>query len=74
MAKLIELKPNKTYATRENAIKAVEKIYGGMDNRYEKPFNFRYMIVKDEADRWFPICIGNDAVHAGTFNYFVTVG
>ncbi len=57
MAKLHKFEPVKTYATRENAIKAVEKIFG---NEWD---NLRYFITVDEkTGRYFPVFIGQEAL------------
>lgn len=66
MAKLLNLQTPKSYASRENAIKAVEKLYPAADND-----GLRYLVVQDEATgRFFPVFIGNSAVEAGVFFNF----
>ncbi len=52
----------KTYATRENAIKAVEKKFGNEND-------FRYLVIQDNEGRWFPVAIGEKAVLAGAHFY-----
>lgn len=52
--KLISIEPTKTYATRENAIKAFEKKCGGR--------GVRYMIMIHTDGRFFPVALGEDAV------------
>lgn len=59
MAHLIELDSSKTYATYENAVKAVEKALGN-DERFA---NQRYIIQRRESDgRYFPVMVGLEAV------------
>jgi hypothetical protein len=55
MAKLIKLECNKSYATEANAIKAVEKKYGD-------DFGLRYIIMKTDDNRFFPVFIGQKAL------------
>jgi hypothetical protein len=56
----------KTYATRENAIKAVEK--SGFND-------CRFFIMKDDkTSRYFPVFVGQEAVHAGAHFHFNIVG
>lgn len=56
MARFIELAPNKTYATRENAIKAV--------NKYNLPDDLNYIIYTHTDGRFFPVFIGQRALTA----------
>lgn len=51
----IKLEPGKTYKTEANAIKAVEEAYGKTD--------LRYMIVCNDAGRFYPLFIGQEALH-----------
>lgn len=53
----------KTYATRENAEKAIRK---------RKLEHFRYVIAVGEDGRYFPVFIGQDAAHRGVFHFFPT--
>ena len=63
MATLINLTPNKTYKTRDNAIKAVEKFFAGKDQHkvYETQ---TYFIHTHEDGRFFPVFVGERAVQA----------
>jgi tRNA(Ile2) C34 agmatinyltransferase TiaS len=62
MATLINLTPNKTYKTRENAIKAVEKFMEGKTHKvYEAQ---TYFIHTHEDGRFFPVFVGERAVQA----------
>lgn len=50
----INLAPAKTYATRANVEAAIAK--------YPALADFRYMIVANDAGRFFPIFIGAEAI------------
>jgi hypothetical protein len=67
MTKLINLEVTKTYATRENAIKAFEKKFGDTDLRY---------IVMQMGERWFPVCLFGDgkALQMGVHFHFHVLG
>lgn len=64
MAQLLEFNGVKTYATRANVIKAVEKRFADT--------NARYVIMTTEDGRFFPLFIGNKSIEAGTHHYFCT--
>ena len=63
MAHHITFKPAKTYATVDNAIKAVEKAYGA--NVAFADTNLRYVVAVGADGRFFPVFIGEAAVRAG---------
>lgn len=65
-----DLKPSKTYASKENAIAAVEKLYNHPEAGEEI---LHFTVVRNEDGRWFPICMHDTAVKAGTFAHFVTI-
>ena len=66
MARLIELTPNKTYATPVNAQKAVEKLIAP-----DKLLELTYFIHREESTgRYFPVFIGERAMHAGIHFHF----
>ena len=68
MARIITLEANRTYATKANAIKAVEKKYPS-----PKWDHLTYIIVQDDAGRYFPLFIGERAIQAGVhFHFSVT--
>lgn len=69
MARCIELTPTKTYATRENAIKAVDKKFG------DKEFyaNLIYFIHVHTDGRFFPVFVGERAVQAMVHFHFNVV-
>jgi hypothetical protein len=70
MPRLIELEANKTYNTKENAIKAVEKVTflgHGVEN-------LRYVIHQGKDGRYFPVFIGMECLSYGVHFYFNVVG
>ena len=67
MAKLIKLEANKTYATEVNAIKAVEKKFGGEVD------GLTYFIMKTDDGRFFPVFVGQHAVEKHVFFHFNVV-
>lgn len=67
-AKLITLTPNKTYATHDNALKAVQKTSFNEDPK------LRYMILKTEENRYFPVFLGEPALQAGAHFHFCVLG
>lgn len=69
-AQMIELIGSKTYATRENAIKAVTKKIG--DRKFDKPQH--YFIATGEDGRFFPVFVGERAVQAMLHFQFNVVG
>lgn len=66
--KLIEIEPVRTYATPENAVKAVEKRLGHM-----KDLPVRYFIHQ-KGDRFFPVFIGVECLQHGIHFHFNIVG
>lgn len=68
MAKLLTLTPTKTYATEANAIKAVEKRFPESTND-----GLRYIIMPTPDGRFYPVFVGNSAVHAGVHFHFHVV-
>jgi hypothetical protein len=68
MAHLITLEATKTYATRENAIKAFEKKFGHT--------NLRYIIMQHTDGRFFPAALfdGGRAMHEGVHFHFHVIG
>lgn len=64
--KLLVLEPVKTYASKENVIKAVNK-------RIQNP-NLRYFIYPTADGRFFPVFIGVEAVQSGIHFHFNVVG
>lgn len=79
MANLINLTPNKTYATRENAIKAVEKKFPSSVREYSELTYFLQEVRKGgdgtdaEDRRFFPVFIGERALRAMVHFHFHVV-
>ncbi len=67
MAKLIELKSNKTYATAANAIKAAEDKY---PSTFAANVNLRYIVTQGADGRYFPVFLGEEAVRRQVFFNF----
>ena len=66
MAKYIKLEPIKTYATEDNAHKAVDKFYADDDS-------LSYIIMRTDEGRFYPLFIGNRAIEKGVFFNFGVV-
>jgi hypothetical protein len=64
MIRHLEMTPNKTYATRDNAIKAVQKTFG---ERVTAENNERldFVVVANAEGRFFPLFLGERALQAG---------
>lgn len=61
MIRKFKIQPSKTYATEENADKAV----------LQKGFsNLRYFIMKNEDNRFFPVFVGMEAMERGVHFHF----
>lgn len=65
MARLVTLEMTKTYATKANVEKAVEKKFGG-----DKYANLTYIIAIHDDGRFYPIFLGERALHAGVHFHF----
>lgn len=63
----MEIKPTKTYATEENADKAVHLHGLGA-------LNLRYFIMRTADGRFFPVFVGPEAVQAGVHFHFHVIG
>lgn len=72
-AHLLKLEANKTYATRENAIKAVQKKYGP-NCEHSGSADVRYLLVQDDAGRWFPVFVGQSALQHMVHFHFNVAG
>lgn len=71
MAIQFDLTPTKTYATKANAIKAVE------DKNFPDYVNgrpLRYFVTTDDTGRHFPIFMGEVAIQAGVHFHFSVIG
>lgn len=63
----IDLTPSKTYATAENAVKAVEKKFSPEVQQAEK---LRYFIMPHTDGRFFPVFVGERAILCGIHFHF----
>lgn len=63
MAHCIDLTPSKTYATRDNAIKAVEKKFGPNEPLFGAA-DLHYIVTQHTDGRFFPVFIGERALQA----------
>jgi len=63
---LVKINPVKTYATEVSAIKAAENKFGKTD--------VRYLVMKTEEGRFYPLFIREAAVKAGVHFHFCVVG
>ena len=63
----IELTPVKTYASKANAVKAVEKKYGNNGTS-------RFFIMQTDEGRFFPVFVGLHALNEGVHFNFNVVG
>lgn len=66
MPKLVTITPSKTYATAQNAQRAVDKVFP------DEP-DLRYIIMLTPDGRFYPVFIGTSAVHAGVHFHFNVV-
>lgn len=66
MTRLVNITPTKTYANEKNAVRAVEKIFGPESE-------LRYVMMRTEENRVFPLFIGNSAIMAGVHFHFNVV-
>jgi hypothetical protein len=70
-AKFIDVSPSKTYATKGNALAAVDKLYN--TEKHVNATELRFIVVCNEAGRWYPIFIGASAARAQVFVHFPVV-
>jgi hypothetical protein len=63
---LVGITPVKTCATEASAIKAAEAKFGQTD--------LRYLVMKTDGGRFYPLFIGEPAIHAGVHFHFCVVG
>lgn len=72
MAHLVTFNPSKTYATKANAVKAVEAKFGPNQEHFGSA-DLHYVIMQNEEGRFFPLFIGERALHRGVhFHFCVT--
>lgn len=68
MARLMNLQWNKSYATEANAIKAVEKKFPESQND-----GLTYFLQRTNDGRFFPVFVGERALHAMVHFHFNVV-
>lgn len=68
---LLNIEPVRTYATRENTIKAVER---RVSKAMAEQFNLRWFIMVHTDGRFFPVFLGERALQAGLHFHFNVVG
>ncbi len=68
MARRIPLEPNRTYASEDNAVKAVEKKFP--EARQD---GLTYFLQRTEDGRYFPVFIGERALQAMVHFHFNVV-
>jgi hypothetical protein len=68
MISLLNMTPAKTYATRDNAVKAVEKTFAKRMN--EGGERLDYVIVANAEGRFFPLFLGERAIQGGVHFHF----
>lgn len=73
MAKLINFEPTKTYATRENALKAVAKVVGVRTEPGRDKDGLEFFVMQNSEGRWFPVFVGERATQAGMHFHFCVV-
>lgn len=65
----INIQFTKTYATKENAEKAIAKVLGNSDAS-----KLRYIIARTDDDRYSPVFVGESAISAGMHFHFNVIG
>lgn len=66
MARILKIEAHKTYATEKNAVKAVEKC--------DISDELRYIIMKNDEGRFFPVFLGMKAIEQGIHFRFNVIG
>lgn len=66
MTKQVNITPSRTYANEKNAQRAVDKLFGNTPD-------LRYVMMRTEDGRYYPLFIGNSALHAGVHFHFCVV-
>lgn len=73
MARFVDLTSSRTYATRENAIKVVEKFMNKAAERGVLFENQQYFVTCGSDGRWFPVFVGERAIQAMLHFHFTVV-
>lgn len=69
MSRFVELTPVKTYATADNAHKAVAKKFPA-EIEHPSCGPLRYIVMTHTDGRFFPVFIGVNALHYGVHFHF----
>jgi hypothetical protein len=64
--------PTQTYATRKNAIRAVEKVYGPNQPTFGAA-KLHYLIMTNEEGRFFPVFVGERALQGMVHFHFCVI-
>jgi hypothetical protein len=67
VARYVEITGVKTYATKENALKAVDKL---MKKYSMQKSTLDFTIMKNDDNRYFPLFFGERALQAGIHFHF----
>lgn len=73
MARYVELTGNKTYATRENAVKAVDKFMAALPDKGARFEDQTYFVHTGADGRFFPVFVGERAIQAMLHFHFNVV-
>lgn len=65
--RLVTLTPNRTYASAENAVKAVLKVFPADAEYYN---NLTYILQRTADGRFFPVFVGERALQAMAHMHF----
>ena len=65
------IEPIRSFATKKNAIAAVNKAFAGI---VAGKTNYRYFIHQTEEGRFFPVFIGQECIQAGIHFKFNVIG
>lgn len=67
---LLNLTPTKTYASRENAVTAVERAFGPRMRQEQFGEKLDFVVVANAEGRFFPLFLGERAIQAGIHFHF----
>lgn len=76
MIKQTDITPCKTYATKVNAERAIEKYISNVEKMADQlKLNLRYLILRtEEGDRWYVLLVGADWATLGAHFHFNVIG
>lgn len=67
MSQHIQLSPDRTYATQDNAVKAALKVF---PDSIPANAGLRFVVLQNDEGRWFPAFIGQRAIERGVHFHF----